>query len=253
MIDSLIIKCCENDQYLVDLKVVLDKLSVQELLKIFDLHSSSRSIRKYKNIEEVLNIVIEVIARKLDDLSIMDAINIFADNYIRVLEDTERHVIPNRNIVELRESKLNKNDYFEREAKIRKMNREDYFNDYVLMLSSCKKQLDSYELIFKLIDKLQEHLYNYIVQKFEKLSLEEKEQVIKELDGMIEKNEIEISNKKKMLSDREYMDLLSLYLHKTLYDVCDELNPKMLEIRTNDVYKSFREIFIEYVNGRGTL
>ena len=252
MIESLIIKCSEDERYMEDLKKDLNSMSIQSLFKIFNMYSSSSYLIRYKNIDKVLYMMTEIIASKLDSVSLINVINIYADNYIRILEDTEQ-VTADSNLVNIRSLNLGDDEFFAREARNRNVDRDNFFNDYVSGISSSKKRLESYDLIFKIMDNLQEKIYNYIIEKFKKLSDIEKNKLVEDLDKIISENEVEINRRKELISDKNKIKLLSMYLKIPLFDMYDRLNPKKIETITADVYKSFREILKEYTNRRPAL
>ncbi|MBR3660311.1 MAG: hypothetical protein IKN63_00210 [Bacilli bacterium] len=246
MIESLIKKYNDDEKFLPEIIVSLEKMNVEELISIYLGYSSSVYFVKYPNISNVLNLMCDKIVERLDKLSILKVIEIYTDIYLRTLKNNER-IGDNRDLIEQKKEFLDDDDSITEEAKRLGASREDVLNNILLKINNLQKDLEIFELSLKYIDILQTKIFNYLDIKLKSLSGIEREEVIGYLDKTIKENEEEIKRRDDILHSEEKLRLLLNYgqYGNSIYQVRSNIDPTELKIKNEDIYKSLQAIVLE--------
>lgn len=246
MIESLIIKCNKDESKLNELALELNALPLKELIEIYLGYTNSVYFMRYENISKSLNLIKEKIMNKLNSISIIELIDLYADIYIKTLELTER-VEKNKMFINIRESNIKDENFVTGEALRRKVSKEKFLSEYVSAVKNPQKDLECMNESLMFIDELQSSISNYIEVYLNNLS-SDKEIIIQELDKRIDSNEKEIQTRNEILHDQNKLNIISKSIGSSIFQTCIMLNPKELETRNDDVYKSFRSIIKDNKN-----
>jgi len=248
MIESLIRKYNDDEGILPEIVLSLEKLEVNELISIYLGYSSSVYFLRYPNIANILNLMCDKIGEKLDTISPLTVIEIYTDIYLKTLETTER-VGKNRNFIRERSSRLQDETFIENEAKRRNVSREVFLDNYVLGTKNPQRDLESYELALKHIERLHTKIFNYLENKLKSLTDLEREEVLNYLQEKIKENDKEIARREDILHDESKIRLLLNYgqYGNSRYDVCLNLDPTEFKIKNEDVYKSLQAMVLDNV------
>ena len=246
MIESLIRKYNDDENFLPEIIASIEKMDVEDLISIYLGYSSSVYFIRYQNISKVLNLMCDKIIEKLDKISPLKVIELYTDIYLKTLETTER-LEKNRNFLKERSSRLADNDYIESEARRRNVSKDVFLNNYILGVKNPQKDLECTEMAFKFIDKLQTNMFNYLEFKLKNLSSVEQNEVVLYLDKKIKENDEEILRREEILRDESKISILVKYgqYGNSRFQVCLRLDPTELKTKNEDIYKSLRAIVSE--------
>ena len=195
----------------------LEKLQVNDLVKLFICYTNFKYVDKY-NIKELIHILVQEIMKKLDNISLIKVIDLYIMffNKSLVVEDV---LTANKNILSVMSFDISNSEYIESKIQKKNISREKF-------IDNCKKELAIYanstsvnENISSYLDEVQEKLLTYID---ENASLK-----------LLDLSEC-FDNKQKLLKT-ELTDLLEYNILKGRIVVYETFRKKLIDEKKNDV------------------